>query len=134
MENKLGMVFPSDDFIKWRDNKGVLQHKIGKREYIAYLGVAEEFKKHLFAVALENGYGSHQQTILLSDGATWTLNMKNELFLDAQQILDFIHLKKRVTDFAKDIFDNNETKYRLWVDNMCELLKGSTKEKLSLGA
>jgi hypothetical protein len=125
MENKLGMVFSSEHFIKWIDKKGEKQQKIGQREYIAYLGEADEFKKHLWAMALRNGYGNFSQTILISDGDTWIRNMKEELFPDAQQILDFYHLRENVTNFGKIIFDNVETKYKPWSDNICKLLKSS---------
>jgi hypothetical protein len=49
--------------------------------------------------------------ILISDGATWIRNLEEELFPDAQLILDFYHLCEKVTDFAKDVFDKNENKY-----------------------
>jgi hypothetical protein len=104
MENKLGMVFSSEYFLEGKDKDGDVVYKIGPREYIPFLGEVDEFKKHLFATALRNGYGSYKQTILLSDGATWIRNMKEELFPDAQQILDFYHLYENVSEFAKEIF------------------------------
>lgn len=102
-----------------------MTHNIGKREYTAYLGPAEIFKKYLLAVALRNGYGDYEETVLLSDGATWIRNMKEELFCDAQQILDFYHLAENVTDFSKNIFDLDESEYKIWSKTMCDLLKES---------
>jgi hypothetical protein len=125
MENKLGMVFSSEHFVRWTDSKGQKQHRIGKREYITYLGPAEEFKKHLFATALRNGYGGFRKTILLSDGATWIRNMKDELYPDAQQILDFFHLSEHIAEFSKAVFNNDESKYEPWTKEMCALLKAS---------
>jgi hypothetical protein len=138
MENKLGMVFSSDNFFWWKDIKGELQRRIGKREYISLIGPAETFKKHLLAAALRNGYGEYRQTILLSDGATWIRSMKDELFPDAQQILDFYHLAENVTNFAKNIFNLDESKYKPWSHQMCKMLKKSkydevVKEIKSLG-
>ncbi|MDR1135683.1 MAG: UPF0236 family protein, partial [Clostridiales Family XIII bacterium] len=104
-ENKLGVVFSSDNIHFWTDKKGVRQHRIEKREYVSYVGSAEEFKKHLFACAVRNGYGTYGETVILSDGATWIRNMKEELFPDAQQILDYYHLCENVNDFAKQIFN-----------------------------
>jgi hypothetical protein len=125
MENKLAMAFSSDNFVWWRDNKGVWRPRAGKREYMAYLGDVVEFKKHMWALALRNGYGEYQQTNILSDGATWIRNMKEELFPDAQQILDFFHLKENLIKFANDIFDKDEKKYKTWVKNMCDKFKES---------
>jgi hypothetical protein len=85
----------------------------------------EEFKKHLFACALRNGYGTYGETVLLSDGATWIRNMKEELFPDAHQILDYYHLRENVNEFAKQIFNMAEPEYRPWADRICKDLKES---------
>jgi hypothetical protein len=125
MENKLGMVFSSDNFYWWEDRNGKLQRKIGKREYISLIGPAEIFKKHLLATTLCNGYGQYKQTILLSDGATWIKLMKDELFPDAQQILDYYHLVEKVTNSAKNILSLDETKYKPWAQRIYKMLRKS---------
>jgi hypothetical protein len=124
-ENKLGMVFASDKFISWKNKNGERIHTIGNREYISYVGDAETFKMHLFALAIRNGYGRYEQTVLISDGATWIRNMKEELFPDAQQILDYFHLKENTTNFAKAVFDMDETKYKPWSEKVAALFKRS---------
>lgn len=53
---------------------------------------SEEFKRFMFSLAVRNGYGKYKETVLIGDGATWIRSMKEELFPDAQQILDFSHL------------------------------------------
>ncbi|MDR1486736.1 MAG: hypothetical protein LBT62_01895 [Deltaproteobacteria bacterium] len=137
-ENQLGMVFSSDNF-KWRrNNEGQLVPEIGKREYICYLGESSGFKKHLFAAAIKNGYGGYEKTILISDGATWIRAMKEELFPDAQQILNIYHLCEKVSLFSKDIFHNDENMAKQWANNICDLLRQSewetaVKEIISLG-
>ncbi|MDR1320842.1 MAG: hypothetical protein LBK56_05380, partial [Gracilibacteraceae bacterium] len=75
-ENKLGEVFTTDDIYCWTDKRGKRQHALKRKEYVSYLGSAGEFKKHLFACAVRNGYGEYKETVLLSDGATWIRNMK----------------------------------------------------------
>jgi hypothetical protein len=129
-ENKLAMVFSSKDFEWWTDKKGQKQHVIGKREYVAYIGNVEEFKKHVLSLAIRNGYGQYTNTILISDGATWIRNLKDEIFPDAQQILDYYHAAENVTKFAKDIFDLNESEYIPWSKNICDLLKESQYDKV----
>jgi hypothetical protein len=124
-ENKLGIVFSSDNIRFWKDKKGNRQHKINKREYVSYVGGVGEFQKHLFSCAIRNGYGTYGQTIILSDGATWIRNMKEELFPDAQQILDFFHLCENVNTFAKHIFKMDESKYKPWTERVCAELKES---------
>ena len=86
-ENKLGEVFSTDNIHFWKNKKGERQHQITKKEYVSYVGAASEFKKHLLACALRNGYGRYKETVVLSDGATWIRNMVEEVFYGAQQIL-----------------------------------------------
>jgi len=124
-ENKLGLVFSSDNVYTWTDKHGDRQSQISKREYVAYIGSVDEFKKHLLSCALKNGYGLYEQTVLISDGAAWIRNMRDELFPDAQQILDFYHLCENVNTFAKHCFGTEESKFRPWASEVCKLLKDS---------
>ena len=124
-ENKLGEVFTSKDIRYWTDHKGVRQHQILRKEYISYVGAASEFKKHLLACSLRNGYGDFNKTVILSDGATWIRNMVEEIFPDAQQILDYFHLCENVHTFAKALFNMDELKFAPWAKNICALLKAS---------
>jgi hypothetical protein len=124
-ENKLGEVFTSKDIRYWTDHKGNRQHQILRKEYISYVGSVTEFKKHLLACSIRNGYGQFKKTVILSDGATWIRNMVEELFPDAQQILDYYHLCENVYTFAKALFNMDESKYVPWAKNVCSQLKNS---------
>jgi hypothetical protein len=124
-ENKLGEVFTSKDIYYWTDHKGKRQHQIMRREYISYVGAVAEFKKHLLACSLRNGYGQFKETVVLSDGATWIRNMVEEVFPDAQQILDYYHLCENVYTFAKSLFNMDESKYVPWAKGICAKLKES---------
>jgi hypothetical protein len=124
-ENKLGEVFNTKDIRYWTNHKGERQHQILRKEYISYIGAAEEFKKHLLACALRNGYGQFKEAVVLSDGATWIRNMTQELFPDAQQILDYFHLCENVHTYAKALFNMDASKYTPWSRRICDLLKES---------
>lgn len=127
-ENKLGEVFTSKDIRYWTNHKGERQHQILRKEYISYVGSVAEFKKHLLACALRNGYGRFKQAIVLSDGATWIRNMVEEVFPDAQQILDYFHLCENVHTFSKALFNMDEAKYLPWAKNICTKLRASQYE------
>jgi hypothetical protein len=132
-ENKLGIAFSTDYFTFWVDKHGERQHRIDKREFVNYIGQSEEFKRFMFSLALRNGYGLYREVILLSDGATWIRNMKEELFPDAQQILDFYHLCENISNYAKSIFSLDEKLYKPWAKEVCDLLKESkTNEALKI--
>jgi len=124
-ENKLGEVFNSANIRYWTDKNGDKQHQILKKEYVSYVGSAAEFKKHLLTCAIRNGYGQFKETVILSDGATWIRNMAEELFPDAQQILDFYHLCENVHTFAKSLFKTDDKKAKSWAINICTKLKKS---------
>lgn len=122
-ENKLGLAFSSDNIYTWKGKDGKPCHQIQKREYISYIGSASEFKKHFFALARRNGYGRYKETVLLSDGATWIRNLKEELFPDAQQILDFFHLCENTHAFAKLLYKTDENRARTWAKEICDQLE-----------
>ena len=129
-ENKLGEVFTTKDIHFWTDAKGKRQHQLLRREYVSFIGSASEFKKHLLACAIRNGYGQFKETVILSDGATWIRNMVEEIFPDAQQILDFFHLCENVNTFAKCLFNMEDSKYRPWAKDICDSLKASKHQQV----
>ena len=128
-ENKLGVVYSSDHIYYWKDKKGERQHRIEKREYVSCVGAVGEFGKHLYRCAFENGYGSYQETVLISDGAAWIANMAEELFPDAQHILDLYHLKENVYAFSKSKFGMREGEYIPWAEEMCGLLENGLADQ-----
>lgn len=131
-ENKLGEVFSTDNIYFWKNKKGERQHQILSKEYVSYLGSADEFKKHLFSCALRNGYGQYENTVILSDGATWIRKMAEEFFSDAQQILDYFHLCENVNEYAKAMFSGNEAIWKPWAKRICDMLKESEYENVLL--
>lgn len=124
-ENKLGLVFSTDHIHFWTDKKGERQHRIHKKEYTSLIGGVDAFKLLLLACAVRNGYGKFKKTVILSDGATWIRNMAEEIFPDAQQILDFFHLSENVYDFAKFVFSMDKTRYEPWAKDITKMLKNS---------
>ena len=97
-------MFSSDNIYAWTNKHGEKECQLNKREYVSFIGSVIEFKKHLFACALKNGYGTYEKKVLIGDGATWIRNMREELFPDAEQILDYFHLCENVNTYAKHLF------------------------------
>jgi hypothetical protein len=137
-ENKLGLAFSTDNFLYWTDKHGNKQHRILKKEFTALIGTATDFKKHFYSLALRNGYGKYKNTVMLSDGATWIRNMKNELFDNIIHILDYFHLCENISNFSKNIFGVNGTEHQKWSKKIRHLIKydsyqSAIKEIQSLG-
>lgn len=127
-ENKLGVVYSSDNIHRWTSKKGTKEHRIEKREYISFIGSVDEFKKHLYSTAINNGYGKYKDTVVISDGAAWIANMVTEVFPDAQHILDLFHLKENVYEYAKNKFNFIESDFIPWADRICSLLENGNSE------
>ena len=129
-ENKLGVVYSSDHIHYWSNKKGERMHQIEKREYVSYVGAAAEFSRHLYRCAVENGYGEYQETVILSDGAAWIANMAEELFPDAQHILDLFHLKENVYEYARNKFRMDESLYIPWAERISSLLESGRTDQV----
>ena len=129
-ENKLGVVYSSDNIHYWTNKKGAREHRIEKREYVSYVGAAAEFSRHLYRCAVENGYGAYKETVILSDGAAWIANMAETLFPDAQHILDLFHLKENVYDFGRNKFGMDESRYVPWAERISDLLEDGKSDKV----
>jgi hypothetical protein len=124
-ENKSGMAFSTDNMTCIYDKKHERQHTINKKEYIGLIGNNDDFSKLMLSLAIRNGYGVYNTTVLISDGATWIRNMKEIYFPDAIQILDFYLLSEYIYTFAKEIYDFDVKKYDRWAKKLIHLFKNS---------
>jgi hypothetical protein len=129
-ENKLGIVFSSDNIRTSINKKGEKVSHILKKEYTSYVGSVDKFKKYIYACAIKNGYGKYRQIVILSDGATWIRNMCEELFPDAIQILDLYHLCENIYNYAKAIYKNDESKYKPWSEEVIKKVRESKTEEV----
>lgn len=130
-ENKLAIFFSSDHIYKWKNRKGETCRQIREKEYVSYIGSVSEFKKHVLAGAIRNGYGLYEKVVVLSDGAVWIANMKEELFGDdAIQILDYFHLSENVHSYGRAKFKMDERQYLPWAEEKCRKLREGKWEEV----
>ena len=125
-ENKTVMIFTDRNLIKRKDGS----HIITKKEYAAFIGSAEDFKKYVWNLAVRNGYGKVSRVVMIADGATWIRNMCKELFPDAVQILDLYHLKENVYTYAKHKFKQDASKYTPWAESVNSKLENGRYEEV----
>lgn len=127
-EIKLGMVF-SDNMVL---NKNKPRHIIAEKEYVAYLGSAEEFKKMLWAAAVRNGIEEVKEVVIIGDGATWIWNMADELFPEAIRILDYYHFNEHVHECGKVIYGDDEVNKARWVRGIIDKInEGKIEETIN---
>lgn len=124
-ENKIGMIFNTQDIEKKVNRKGIAYNIIKKREYISFFCKSEEFNKHFFALAIKYNYRMYATIILISDGASWVKSFKSKYIPWAIHILDFYHLADNVWKFARFIYKSDEKRYKETAERWCEMLKNS---------
>ena len=107
-ENKLCLIFNSDDIKEYRDKNGELQYRINNIEYISFFGKADEFKKYVLYLAVKNKYNIYKDMVILSDGALWIRTIRDKFFPHAQQILDIYHLYENTSNFLKLIYSDEK--------------------------
>jgi len=114
-EIKLGIVFSDLNVL----NKNKPRHIINEKDYVAYLGTVEEFKKLLWASAVKNGCLNVEQIVFIGDGAQWIWNMVDELFPDAEKILDYYHFSEHVNECGTILYE--DTKMReTWIKGIID--------------
>jgi hypothetical protein len=131
-ENHLALFFSGDSRREKASSEqaggqagGQAKDQLLKKDYITYLGDMEEFKKLVFHGACRNGYGRFGRTVILSAGAEWITRMKEELFPEAQEILDFSSLQGALLEFGQAFFNNDVSKYMKWHNKISKRLKNS---------
>ena len=115
-EMKLGMVFRSKDIIK-RGTK-LESCTITKKEYVTYFGEVGKFKELLLAAAINAGYGTVKNVVVIGDGAHWIWNLCDECFPGATQILDYFHMVENVYGYANALYANDEKKRTKWAKSV----------------
>lgn len=124
-EMKLVEGFCDKNIIKRKDGNSI----IVKKEYGAFFGSVNGFKKEVLKVAIRNGYGEYKNHVVLGDGAAWIWNMSKELFPGAIEILDFYHVIENTYDYAKVLYPNDEIKRVRWVNKVLDMIENGKEEE-----
>lgn len=123
-ECKSAIAFTNKDLIKRKDGSNLILHK----ECISLVGSSEELKKYLLMIAVLKGYETAENTVVISDGATWIRNICKEIFPDAIQILDLYHLKENIYSYAKYLY-TDEKDYKKYAETLINWLEQGKKDK-----
>jgi hypothetical protein len=123
-ENKLGLVYTDRDIKRSTSKNGKERIEIRNKRFVSSIGEGvDNFKKMLYATAIEKGLRGTGTVILLSDGASWISKMRDDYFANAIQILDWYHAVDHLWITAHVLFgENNHAKCEEWVVPRKELL------------
>lgn len=113
-EMKLALIYSDKNVITRKSGQSVLVDK----EYVAYWGEVNGFKKLVFDAAVTKGYGVYERIVVIGDGAHWIWKMYEELFPDAVQVLDYYHMCENVYSYAKYLFPSDDHKMKVWAKSM----------------
>ena len=122
MESKHAIAFHSSDvrYYTSRDGKEI-GHRILKREFVGYIGSAEDFKYHFYALAKRNQYDLCSEVVVISDGALWIRDIVRELLPKATHILDLYHAKENAGKFAQAVKRGKNQK-KTFANELCGLI------------
>ena len=131
-ENKLGMVFRSDELIDTGrvDECGNPIMRLGKREYVSTTEGVATFRERLLCIMMKNGLEDASNVVFISDGATWIGKTRNDYIPNAVRILDLYHLKENVMKFGQYIYDNKPELYHPWWQEVCQQLEDGKWEEV----
>lgn len=132
-ENKLAMVFSEDD-IK-RTGEGEKERiSIQKKNFVTSLAEGvETFRKLVRLMGWRAGAFAAHELILISDGATWLINMLKELFPNGVHILDWYHVTENLWKCSHALFGEGGTQGTLWVTKYKNIIwEGGVKEALEM--
>ena len=121
-ETKIGLCYNLKDMYTWECKNGEIGRRITKKDLVAYIGSAEDFRYHFMALALRNDIFRHNQIISVTDGAPWISNLISELFPTAVHILDLYHVKERVAKFG-NVHVRGKHKKSAWINEVNDLIE-----------
>ena len=135
-ENKLGMVFSEQD-IK-RSGEGEKERiSIQKKSFVTSFLEGPVVFKNLLKLALQRaGAASAKELILVTDGASWLMNLGKELmelYGNVVHILDWFHVTEHLWKCSKDLFGENSQIGKEWVARYKAIIwDGGIKQALEM--
>ena len=123
LENRLAMVFSSDNRTCLESSGGIGWEGIIKKEFASLIGDGADFGKLLFAMALRNGYGYYKETVILFDNSAWIRDIKNLFFPEAVLILDFNNFKNIILNFVIQMYKCDKSTCLEWVEQVVDFFK-----------
>jgi hypothetical protein len=117
-EFKVGTVF--DVELRWERDKRTAEfveraHGVNMA-YTAVLGSVDRFAPALWALAVQHDVPTARDSSVSADGADWIWNLVADLFPDSVQVVDWYHALQHLSDAAKALFPDDETKARRWFE------------------
>ena len=123
-EFKVGTVFDVEQRLERDERTGELVNRAHgvNMAYTAVLGSVDRFAPALWALAVQREVPTARDSSVSADGAEWIWNLAADLFPDSVQVVDWYHALQHLSEAAKAIFPDDETKARRWFETYTEAL------------
>lgn len=133
MESKHAIAFNSSNVHYYKSDDGEISgHRIMERDFTGYIGSADDFKYHFYALAKRNECDFCSELVVISDGALWIRDIVKELLPKATHILDLYHAKENAGKFAQAV-KRGEVQKKEFADQLCNLIdNGNVTELLNV--
>lgn len=134
IESKQAIAFHSSDIHYWekRNSDGELNNRIDVKDCTGYIGSADEFKYHLFALAKRKDCDHVSEVVFICDGALWIKDIVEKYFPYATYILDLYHAKEHAGNFARYV-KSNSSDAKDFANELCNLIdEGNTAYLLEI--
>jgi hypothetical protein len=128
-EVKLGAVY---DLVT-RVRQGARRRVPGATTYTATLAAAQEFGRHLLAVAQRRGVRWAHQVAVLGDGAKWIWKLAARRFPQAVQIVDWYHAREHLWALAQLLYGETTVAAWTWLETLAgELWAAQTTDDAAI--
>lgn len=98
---------------------------IANPRYAAVQEKSEDFGRRIYAKALEAGYDSASEKIILADGGEWIWNEARNHFPKSTKILDYYHASEHIYSLAAILYGEGNPKGARWAKEHSKRLKES---------
>ena len=123
-EIKTGVFYCAEQAATAANGRGVLSDKV----IVNWQGEPTELGRRLNWEALRRGLARAQDTLVLSDGATWIWNLKADRWQGAHELLDFYHASQHLWRVGQALC--GEGKSAAWVQGRLHQLRHGKEKKV----
>lgn len=96
---------------------------VADSRYIAAQETSEEFGRRIYTRAMQVGYDSAKERIVIADGADWIWREVGNHLRESTKIIDYWHACEHIYGLARALYGEGNPKGKRWANEHCRKLK-----------
>ena len=96
---------------------------VADSRYIAAQETSEEFGRRVYTRAMQAGYGTAKERIVIADGADWIWKEVTNHLRESTKIIDYWHACEHIHGLARALYGEGNPKGKRWANEHCRKLK-----------